>query len=223
MKEIAESFGFKIIYGDTDSLFLQGNNESKLELFIKTCRDALKVDVELDKKFKRILFNGNRKEYCGITTEGKFSNPDSPLIKGAYAIKDNVPRLFENRYRQFIKELLTHGIANIENIVDDIILKTIQDLENKKVDNYDDLLYITKLSKTPEDYKGDIVAKTIGIQQNKRKGELIKYFKRKNGKPTINADEIGWEKYASEFLNLFRRDLQAIGYDMSTLKVAGGK
>ena len=222
MKEIAESFGFKIIYGDTDSLFFQGDDESKLELFIKTCRDALKVDVELDKKFKRILFNGNRKEYCGITTEGKFSNPDNPLIKGAYAIKDNVPRLFENRYRQFIKELLTHGISNIENIVDDIILKTIQDLGNKKVDNYDDLLYITKLSKNPEDYKGDIAAKTIGIQQNKRKGELIKYFKRKDGKPTINPDEIGWEKYELDYLNLFRRDLQAIGYDMSTLKDAGG-
>jgi DNA polymerase I len=99
MKEIAESFGFKIIYGDTGSLFLQGGDESKLELFINSCHDTLRVDVEVDKKFKRILFNGNRKEYCGITTEGKFSNPDSPLIKGAYAIKDNVPRLFENRYR----------------------------------------------------------------------------------------------------------------------------
>ena len=220
MKEIAESFGFKIIYGDTDSLFLQRNNESKLELFIKACRDALKVDVELDKKFKRILFNGNRKEYCGITTEGKFSNPDSPLIKGVYAIKDNVPRLFENRYRQFIKELLAHGISNIENIVDDIILKTIRDLGNKKVDNYDDLLYITKLSKNPEDYKGDIAAKTIGMQQNKRKSELIKYFKRNDGRPTIDPDEIGWEKYTSEYLNLFKRDLVAIGYDVTILEAA---
>ena len=114
--------------------------------------------------------------------------------------------------------MLTQGISNIENIVDDIILKTIQDLGNKKVDNYDDLLYITKLSKNPEDYKGDIAAKTIGIQQNKRKGELIKYFKRNDGKPTINPDEIGWEKYALEYLNLFRRDLQAIGYDMSMLE-----
>jgi hypothetical protein len=37
------------------------------------------------------LFNGNRKEYCGITTVGKFSNPDTPLIKGAYAIKVMFP------------------------------------------------------------------------------------------------------------------------------------
>ena len=132
MKEIAES-GFKIIYGDTDSLFLQGGDESKLELFIKACHNTLKVNVELDEKFKRILFNGNRKEYCGITTEGKFSNPENPLIKGAYAIKDNVPRLFEIRYRHFIKELLTQGISNIENIVDNIILKTIQDLEIRKL------------------------------------------------------------------------------------------
>ena len=220
MKEVAGSFDFKIIYGDTDSLFLKGDDESKLELFIKECHDELKVDVELDKKFKRILFNRNRKEYRGITTEGKFSNPDNPLIKGAYAIKDNVPRLFENRYRQFIKELLTHGIANIENIVGDIILKTIQDLGNKKVDNYDDLLYITKLSKNPEDQKGENALKTIAIQQNKRKGDLISYFKRNDRKLTTNRDEIGWEKYKLDYLNIFRRDLQAIGYDMSTLKDA---
>jgi hypothetical protein len=55
-------------------------------------------------------------EYCGIAAEGKFSNPDNPLIKGAYAVKDNVPRLFENRYRQFIKELLTCDVSNIDNI-----------------------------------------------------------------------------------------------------------
>jgi DNA polymerase elongation subunit (family B) len=218
MKEIAESFGFKIIYGDTDSLFLKGDDESKLELFIMECHHTLKVDVELDKKFKRILFNGNRKEYCGITTEGKFSNPGNPLIKGAYAVKDNVPRLFENRYRQFIKELLTQGISNIENIVGEIILKTIQDLGNKKVDNYDDLLYITKLSKNPEDYKDDISAKTIGMQQNKRKGELIEYFKRNDGKPTTNPDEIGWQKYELDYSNLYRRDLHVIGYDMSKME-----
>jgi DNA polymerase elongation subunit (family B) len=223
MKEIAESFGFKIIYGDTDSLFLQGGDESKLELFIKACHNTLKVDVELDKKFKRILFNGNRKEYCGITTEGKFSNPDNPLIKGAYAIKDNVPRLFEIRYRHFIKDLLTQGISNIENIVDNIILKTSQDLGNKKVDNYNDLLYITKLSKNPEDYKGDIAAKTIGMQQNKRKGELIKYFKRNDGKPTTDPDEIGWEKYKIDYLNLFKRDLLVMGYDTSMLEADCGR
>ena len=159
MKEIAESFGFKIIYGDTDSLFFQGDDESKLELFIKTCHDMLKVDIELDKKFKRILFNGNGKGYAGITIEGKFSNPDNPLIKGAYAIKDNVHRLFEKRYRQFIKELLTDGISNIENIVKNVILKTIQDLRNKRVDNYADLLCSMKLSKNPEDYKGDVQPK----------------------------------------------------------------
>ena len=115
---------------------------------------------------------------------------------------------------------MTRGISNIENIVNNIILKTVEDLGNKRIDNYDDLLYITKLSKNPEDYNGDIAAKTIGIQQNKRKGELIKYFKRNDGKATIDPDEIGWEKYKLEYLNLFRRDLLAIAYDMSTLKDA---
>jgi DNA polymerase I len=222
MKEIAESFGFKIIYGHTDSLFLKGDDESKLELFIKACYDRLNIDVEFDKKFKRILFNGNKTEYCGLTTEGKFSNPDNPLIKGAYAIKYNVPRLFKNRYIQFIKEFLTQDISKIENIVDDIILKTIQDLENKTVDNYDNLLYITKLSKNPEDYKEENALKIIGMQQNKRKGDLINYFKTNDGKATEDINEIGWKKYKRDYLNIFKKDLLAIGFNILVLEAACG-
>lgn len=114
-------------------------------------------------------------------------------------------------------------IERSEAIVNNLILKTIQDLGNKKVDNYDDLLYISKLSKNPEDYKGDIAAKTIGMQQNKRKGELIKYFKRNDGKPTTDPDEIGWEKYKLDYLNLFKRDLLVMGYDTSMLEAACGR
>ena len=62
-------------------------------------------------------------------------------------------------------------------------------------------------------------------------GKIVKRYQyvvvdpntRNDGKPTNDKDEIGWEKYKLDYLNLFRRDLQAIGYDMSTLKDACGR
>ena len=102
MKETAkEVYGFDVIYGDTDSIFVTNIKDIKLiDKFITECWIVDEVDVEVDKVFTKFLIT-KKKHYIGI-----YEDPNKePEIKGMEGIKSDRPPWIQKLERQFALDL----------------------------------------------------------------------------------------------------------------------
>ncbi|PMP61237.1 MAG: DNA polymerase II [Caldisphaera sp.] len=66
----AKSIGLKVYYGDTDSLFVE-NNEEKVNKVIDFVTKEMEFDIKIDKVYKRIFFTEAKKRYAGLLPDGK--------------------------------------------------------------------------------------------------------------------------------------------------------
>ncbi len=69
VKQKAEQYGIKVLYGDTDSIFVL--DHPKIKEFIDEVNRTLPLELELETIFKRVLFTGVKKRYAGITQSGE--------------------------------------------------------------------------------------------------------------------------------------------------------
>ncbi len=82
--KIAESLGLKVIYGDTDSLFVTYDKE-KVEELIKRIKEELGLDIKIDKVYKRIFFTEAKKRYAGLLTDGRIDIVGFEAVRGDWA------------------------------------------------------------------------------------------------------------------------------------------
>ena len=75
MQKIAESNGFEIVGGDTDSLFLldvkSGDNEANQALseLITASKEKIGIDLEVSTSFVKAIIT-KKKHYFGVTSSG---------------------------------------------------------------------------------------------------------------------------------------------------------
>jgi DNA polymerase I len=102
--KIAEQMGFKVLYGDTDSIFVSkpvGIEELKKEVdkLIERISKELPVQIELDELFKTIFFV-EKKRYAGLTIEGKI------LVRGLEVRRGDWCELAKRAQKEVIEILL---------------------------------------------------------------------------------------------------------------------
>ena len=88
IQEIAtKKYGLSIVYGDTDSLFIKDgalpHNESLIKKFIEDCQSELNIEISKDRMWKVLVLTILKKQYFGLTYDGKV------IVKGVTGIKDN--------------------------------------------------------------------------------------------------------------------------------------
>ena len=90
MQHIAkEVYGFDIIYGDTDSLFVTNvKNKDNFKKFVTECYILLGMDVEVADVYEKFVIT-KKKHYIGISQDGS----KEPVIKGMEGIKSDRPAL----------------------------------------------------------------------------------------------------------------------------------
>jgi len=81
---IARSLGLKVIYGDTDSLFVTYIKE-KVEEFISKVKEELGLEIKIDKLYKRVFFTEAKKRYIGLTTDGSIDIVGFEAVRGDWA------------------------------------------------------------------------------------------------------------------------------------------
>ena len=81
----AEELGMKVVYSDTDSLFLK-NYENKLEKLVEWIEKDLGLEAKLEKVFKRIVFTEAKKRYAGITEEGRLEIVGLEAVRGDWSM-----------------------------------------------------------------------------------------------------------------------------------------
>src|SRR5256885_16191205 len=68
--DIAKNLGLKVLYGDTDSLFVM-YEEKLVNQFIKEIDTKLGLEINLGQMYKQILFTEAKKKYAGLLKDGE--------------------------------------------------------------------------------------------------------------------------------------------------------
>ncbi len=80
----ARELGLKVIYGDTDSLFVE-NAEDKVKKLIEWIENKLGFEIKIDKIYKRVFFTEAKKRYIGLTVDGRIDVVGFEAVRGDWA------------------------------------------------------------------------------------------------------------------------------------------
>lgn len=91
MKRISEEMGFKVLYGDTDSIFIQITHEKAQILVDMINKEIAPYTVEADEFYKAILFKGTKqggtkKAYFAMYEDGSFKIRGFQAINSSYCV-----------------------------------------------------------------------------------------------------------------------------------------
>ena len=82
--KMAEELNLKVIYGDTDSIFVKYEPE-KVEKLVKRVEGELGFEARIDKVYVRVLFTEAKKRYCGLLENGKLDFVGLEVVRGDWA------------------------------------------------------------------------------------------------------------------------------------------
>ena len=137
----AEKEGIKVVYGDTDSLFLSYEKKTvqKLEEEIKC---DLKLDVEVGEVYRRIFFTEAKKRYAGLRQDGSLDIVGLEVIRGDWTE-------VAKKVQEHVLEIILNESSPKKAI--DYVRSEISFLRNRKVPLRELIIWKT-LTKPPEDY-----------------------------------------------------------------------
>ena len=143
--ELSDAMGYKVLYGDTDSIFVSIDKE-KVDPFVSIINTRIEpYKIEAGEFYTRMLFTGTRegglkKKYAGIEDTGEL------LVKGLEAVKRNYCMLSRNFQKTVLNMLLSgKTVSEVEVYVDQTRQKLISG-------EYDKDLVITMGVKNLEEY-----------------------------------------------------------------------
>ncbi len=215
----AADIGIKVIYGDTDSIFLWAPTSEQTDVLQKWVSEILGLEIEVDKEFYYVLFTGLKKNYVGVLTDGGIE------IKGLVAKKRNTPVFLKELFTEIIEKLKAARTPEdfvefkewLQNQVKTLYLQ----LKNKEL-TLDKLAFKMALSKPIEEYKKTKSQHVKAALQLKRygvtvlPGDIIAFVKVK-GKDGVKAIqlaklyEVDPDKYIEQIRSALEQLLQAFG------------
>jgi len=121
----SEGLGVKVLYGDTDSVFLLNPSKEQMNKLSIWSKKELDLDLEEEKTYQFLALSDRKKNYLGIYKDTKYVD-----VKGLVAKKKNTPK--------FIKKVFNTLLEILKNVTnDDEFLKARKEIidiikENRK-------------------------------------------------------------------------------------------
>ena len=238
--EEAEKHGFKVLYGDTDSLFLLMGNKTKEDAyrFMKEMNDTLPGAMELDLEdfyvrgvfvSKRVGVGGAKKKYALLSEEGRIK------IKGFELVRRDWAKIARDTQKAVLEAILREGSKEKAAA---IVKETIDKIRSGKLDIKEFVIH-TQLRKGIGNY--DIKSPELAAAQKamkagvKRRDELegaaIGYVITKHGnsiseKAMIEemADDYDPDYYINnQVMPATLKILKELGYNADELKAGGSQ
>jgi DNA polymerase I len=173
--DMAEKAGLKVVYGDTDSLFVT-YEEKKAQELEEQVEQKLGLDIERGKLYTRVFFTEAKKRYAGLLPDGSLDIVGLEVIRGDWA--EVAKKVQENVLEIILKEQSPAKAA-------DFVRSVIEELKQRKVPLRDLIIWKT-LTKPVEEYK--IKASHV---------EAAKALRSKGWKMTV-GDKVGYVILAGE-------------------------
>ncbi len=223
----AEKKGFKVLYIDTDSLFLLLNGRGKEEALklLEEINSQLpgEMELELEAFYKRALFvskksdeKGAKKKYALLREDGEIK------IRGFELVRRDWSNIARETQRKVLEVILKEGSK--EKAVE-IVKDVVRRLRDGKVDLKDLIIY-TQLKKKPESYEVKSPELVAALKARKRgipvdRGSVVPYIITKKGANISEKAE--YADFATDYDPEYYIDHQVLPAVLKILKELGYK
>ncbi len=140
--DLAKTLGLKVLYGDTDSLFVV-YEEKLVSQFIKEIDKKLGLEINLGQLYKRILFTEAKKKYAGLLEDGELDVVGMEAIRGDWS---NLARNVQNEVLRLVLEDANPTRAK------SYVMNLTRELASAKIPKSSLVIWKT-LTKRPDEYE----------------------------------------------------------------------
>ncbi|MCL2172733.1 MAG: DNA-directed DNA polymerase I [Candidatus Bathyarchaeota archaeon] len=225
--EHAEATGVKVLYGDTDSLFLKNPSKEQIEEIAHWTEQHLNMNIDVDKVYRYAVFSARKKNYLGVLENGTVD------VKGLTGKKKHIPVFIKDAFNQMKERLakvktpaeFENAKKDIANIVKDRYtrLKRREWNDNTELAFHvvlgDELSRYTKT--TPQHVKAALILQKSGKEL--RAGDLISFVKVNSNKERVKPveltykNEVDTDKYIAYLQSTFDQVLDALGLNFEEI------
>jgi DNA polymerase I len=219
-----EAVGIEVLYGDTDSLFIKNPTREQIQIVIDQAKKEHGVDLEIDKTYRYCVLSNRKKNYLGVTKDGKVD------VKGLTGKKSHTPPFIRKLFYELLEIL-----SKVQTIED--FQKAKQEITEKistcgkkvqaKEIPLEDLTFNVMLSKSPSEYTKTIpqhirAAKQLEAIREIKKGDKISFIKILN-KPGVKPvelakkEEIDSKKYMEFMESTLEQITSSMDLDFDTM------
>jgi DNA polymerase I len=218
----SEGLGIEVIYGDTDSIFLEQPREEQIVELMEWSKKNLGVELDIDKVYRYVVFSRRKKNYVGVSPDGSVD------IKGLTGKKRHIPPIIKEAFLQ-----LTGILAGIQSPKDvdeakeamrELVERVYNRLRNRDFD-LEELAFRVMLGRNlssyetnPQHVKAAKMLQEQGISLGV--GDIISYVVTQGGvKPLKLASkrDVDIEKYVEYLESMFEQVLEAFDIDLDQI------
>ncbi|MHA2393764.1 MAG: DNA-directed DNA polymerase I [Promethearchaeota archaeon] len=219
---MAEELGMEVLYGDTDSVFLNHPSKQQTEALVKWADEALGIDLEVEKTYRYAVFSERKKNYLGVYKDGRMDIKGltgkkrhiPPILKEAF---DNLTNILSNvqtedefpKAKEEIKKLVTEVHTRLKNLEFTIDEVAFQMQLGKPLYAYDTNPQHVKAGKMLQERGHEIVA-----------GDIISYVVTKKDvlpKTLATPKDVDINKYIEYLEGTFEQLLDALDMNFDLL------
>lgn len=189
--EKCKSINIEVLYGDTDSLFVKNPTEQQINDIIGLAKKDHGVELEVDKEYRYVVLSNRKKNYFGVTKEGKVD------VKGLTGKKSHTPPFIKTLFYELLDILAQvqdkEQFENAKKQVSEKIAGYAKRVQEKSIP-LEDLTFNVMISKAPSEYVKTVpqhirAAKQLETIREIKKGDIISYVKILN-KPGVKPVEL---------------------------------
>ena len=222
--EKCKESGIQVLYGDTDSIFVKDLTQEQIEVLMSRAKKDHGVELEVDKEFRYVVLSNRKKNYLGVTKDGKAD------VKGLTGKKSHTPKFIKTLFYELLdilsavqnesefesaKKKITEKIAGYANKV------------REKQIPLSELAFNVMISKSPAEYVKTVpqhirAAKQLESIREIKKGDIISYVKILN-KPGVKPvemarqDEVDSSKYMEFMESTLEQITSSMDLDFDTI------
>lgn len=221
----ARELGLKVLYGDTDSLFIWSPPRDALAKLEKWVEENFGLEIDVDKTYRYVGFTGLKKNYFGVLKDGGID------VKGLLGKKRNTPEFIKEAVSKVLTILSRmSGLEELENIKSEIrriVQETYEKLKNREY-TLDQLAIRVALTKPIESYDKSTPQHVKAAKELVKWGKpvqqgdvisIIKVKTRSGVKPIELArlSEVDIEKYVEHIRTAFTQILTALNIEFDEI------
>jgi DNA polymerase I len=223
--EKCTELGINVLYGDTDSLFLQNPSKEQVATVTRWSDGELGVELDLDKFYRYVAFSSRKKNYFGVLPDG------TAEIRGLTGKKSQTPEFLKQTFYQALDILSNVQSADdferARTSIRELLTNMITRLRNKEVP-VTDLAFNVMMGKPPAKYNGTMPQHVRAARlleeggKEIKAGDIIAYVKTKNPpyvKPAqlANVNEVDADKYIEYARSMFDQMLDALDFSFDEI------
>ncbi len=221
-----QQVGIKVLYGDTDSLFLKNPSKEQIEDVVHFTEHELKMGIDVDKTYRYAVFSSRKKNYLGVLEDGTVD------VKGLTGKKKHIPIFIKDAFNQMKGRLAqVKTPADFEKAkkdIADIVRSRYMILKRREWHDTGELAFNVVLGEeldrytktTPQHVKAAKILRQSGAEL--RAGDLISFVKTTRPphvKPVelTTKNEVDVDKYVAYLHSTFDQVLDALGLNFDEI------